>query len=1149
MEERSGIILEFARTQDSGDPYETRFETQDYLRRSQGGSYKSEKLTWDKDLMSDMKAMRYHDKYVVQRFGERLRLFLESLGWQQLSEEIRKAVNDKRKLVLTIRSAAAELYALPWELATLDATGEHVGELESVLVRYEWPGADTRDRAKRTTLETERVLMAWSDAGGSVPSDDHIEAIKSACEAGHVPFNAELDVVRNASLASIEEALSASRTEGRPATVLHILCHGTKIGGSYGLALGDPDCRYNVDAARIRQILSPYADMVRLVVLCACDSGNIGELGLKIGSVAQTLHRVGFHSVIASRFLLSVQASTVLSSVFYKHLLKEPESLESAFTAARRHIAREVPNSLDWASLQLYARDKDGYDSRPITFRPYRGLLEFLPEHERFFFGRETEFQTVLQRLNLLNDEGRPRFLIVDGASGSGKSSLLKAKVIPALHTQGWQCRTMRPESKQLKELLEELRDAFDELARDDGRALLLVDQFEEIFTAVPIVAKPKTAGHGQFAEERGEFVRHLWEEANNQAGRLSVIVSMRSDFRGHCGDIALEPAAEGSGGRRLDALFAEPEAKYHSIFISRPGTKEMQKMIQKPADLVGLKMPLALCNQILADMASEPGSLPLLEFVLDEMWRRHISEGTSLEEIYVSMEGVSGALEKHANSVINKLKIEEQLAARRLLVRLVHRVENEGDQYTYTRLLVALSALRPSDKTAGKMFDRVVDKLTEARMLVRSTNKANDSTVEFAHEALIRSWPCLQGWLKDDAKKLDEIKRIEDWVLESRMFPDKKLKGDELDYARQVLKRYEDELSDGAKTLIKESEKEAEEIDRKRRKRKRKTFIIIFVVAVIFAAPIYLFLSQRQKTEEANTVAEKVQNAALDSAFKLASDMGLRPIRVLRNDVQYYRFSGLKTVQSADMNGDGLIDIVFTASPSSIGWLENLGKGKFSEKQHLMSLEIGSLHRPALGDVDGDGDTDIVAISYNLGQPPSSFLVLLNDGRGTLKRAGDGKPVKLRCQDTKVGERYQVQAGVETTYTAKCGPVYAELGQVVGDNNLDLVVSTIWRNNDFIIVLKGDGQGNFNLETVVPEFRPQNILGQPRWFALLDIDANGSNDIVGVWEQNKHKRWTIRSWLNRNGRFEEGWALPLDANPLHLAIGNVYRARDEMKL
>src|SRR5262249_46208700 len=137
------------------------------------------------------------------------------------------------------------------------------------------------------------ILLAWSAAAGAVPAAQHQSAIRSACEAGLLPFDPSTDVLPNASLSGILKTLAQAQGSGRPIAVLHLLCHGGAIGSTFGLCLNGQDGSVVVDAAQLRQ-LAPFASMVRLVVVSACDGGNMGELGNPLGSVAQALHRCGF---------------------------------------------------------------------------------------------------------------------------------------------------------------------------------------------------------------------------------------------------------------------------------------------------------------------------------------------------------------------------------------------------------------------------------------------------------------------------------------------------------------------------------------------------------------------------------------------------------------------------------------------------------------------------------------------------------------------------------------------------------------------------------------------------------------------------------------------------------------------------------------
>jgi hypothetical protein len=258
---------------------------------------------------------------------------------------------------VTIRSAAAELYALPWELLTLRADGQHLGALDHVLLRYAWPGTATV--VAETGEGPARLLVAWSAAGGGIPAAEHVEAIRKAAKAAG--RDDAVVVLPSASYVAIAEALDAAVSSGRPFRALHLLCHGAEVGSTFGLALdaeggeGRPSV---VDAGRLQQLLAPYAHALRLVVVAACDGGNMGEPGNRIGSVAQRLHRAGVQYVIASRYPLSARGSTRIAGALHQALL-DGDPVERAFVEARAAASREV-SQLDWASLQLYARPEDG---------------------------------------------------------------------------------------------------------------------------------------------------------------------------------------------------------------------------------------------------------------------------------------------------------------------------------------------------------------------------------------------------------------------------------------------------------------------------------------------------------------------------------------------------------------------------------------------------------------------------------------------------------------------------------------------------------------------------------------------------------------------------------------------------------------------
>ncbi|MCX4247181.1 CHAT domain-containing protein [Paraliomyxa miuraensis] len=354
------IELELVRAEAADDAFAFRFARQTYLVRGAQGSYETTELPWSRELLRDLEEVRTPDRdpATVARVGELLRELLDPAGWSRHEATIVEARASRRRVHITIRSAAAELYALPWELLTLRADGQHLGALDHVLLRYAWPGTATVSAEPEAIDGPGRVLVAWSAGGGGVPAAEQTKAIERAASA--TERDDAVEVLPNASYGSIADALEAAAATGRPFRALHLLCHGAEVGSTFGLSLdAEDDGRPAVvDAGRLQQLLAPHAHALRLVVVAACDGGNMGQPGNRIGSVAQRLHRAGVQYVIASRYPLSARGSTRMAGALYQALL-EGESVERGFVEARTAASREV-SQLDWASLQLYARPEDG---------------------------------------------------------------------------------------------------------------------------------------------------------------------------------------------------------------------------------------------------------------------------------------------------------------------------------------------------------------------------------------------------------------------------------------------------------------------------------------------------------------------------------------------------------------------------------------------------------------------------------------------------------------------------------------------------------------------------------------------------------------------------------------------------------------------
>ena len=174
------IVLEFARAEATGDPHAFRFAPQSYIVRTPRGGFGSSELQWDHQLLGRLEAIRRpgQDPALLVEVGETLRRFLAPTGWELHEEQLSAALRQRRPVHITIRSAAAELFALPWELLTLRATGQSLGGLPGVLVHYEWP--ETATIPSPAGESGGRLLVAWSAAGGALPAAEHVEAIREA---------------------------------------------------------------------------------------------------------------------------------------------------------------------------------------------------------------------------------------------------------------------------------------------------------------------------------------------------------------------------------------------------------------------------------------------------------------------------------------------------------------------------------------------------------------------------------------------------------------------------------------------------------------------------------------------------------------------------------------------------------------------------------------------------------------------------------------------------------------------------------------------------------------------------------------------------------------------------------------------------------
>ncbi len=404
---------------------------------------------------------------------------------------------------------------------------------------------------------------------------------------------------------------------------------------------------------------------------------------------------------------------------------------------------------------------------------PFKGLEAFQQTDAHFFFGRERLIEKSLQRLR----QDRPtRFLAVVGASGSGKSSLVRAGIMPTLRrgalpaSEHWRMSIFMPggspvealaqrlapliESAQsaditrmLGEGVERIDDVIDMAlagAHEDARLLLVVDQFEEVFTR---------AGPA----EREKFLNLLEHAATEPGGRAMIVITMRADFFDRL-----------SGFPALAELFEQE----NMIIVAEMTAVELLRAIEGPAQAVGLVYDDGLPQRILDDVRREPGSLPLLQYALKELYQRR--DGIYLTtEAYDAIGGVRQALARHAEDIYLRMGSAQQAIMRRVLLRLVE-VSETGEA---TRRKVERADLVFRD-VPDQAVQELLDLLTaaETRLLIASRQIGSSSDedavptvmIEIGHEALVREWERFRGWVAEDVEQLRQgtelLQAAQDW-------------------------------------------------------------------------------------------------------------------------------------------------------------------------------------------------------------------------------------------------------------------------------------------------------------------------------------------------------------------------------------------------
>jgi WD40 repeat protein/uncharacterized caspase-like protein/energy-coupling factor transporter ATP-binding protein EcfA2 len=480
---------------------------------------------------------------------------------------------------------------------------------------------------------------------------------------------------------------------------------------------------------------------------------------------------------------------------------------------------------------------------------PYMGLQAFNESDAQYFFGRDRLLEQLLESL-----EKQPVLAVV-GASGSGKSSLVQAGLMAKLRqgnylpgSEQWSLGKMRPGDRPLEALAQALttgtRHTVEQLegflhqgiegfvyelrSRSHPVVLLIIDQFEELFTLSP-------------DEDRRRFLDLILGALEFASDRFKVVMTLRADFIAPC--LEIPQLAEVVQRSSLLVPACLSEADYRSVIL-------------KPAEQVGLQVEPELVEVLVQELDRTTGDLPILQFVLEQLWHCRQQGMLTLQSYQREIGGLRGVLESKAQAAYDQLDSEAQACARWIFLNLTQLGENTED----TRRRIARSQLTVA-KFAPELVDRTLSVLTAAKLIVidtaqsssaeLATLESNDAiaathphlssistpTVEVTHEILIRHWSTLRWWLDENRSRLKLQRQIEQtaqqWDERERK-PEFLLRGVRLVEAEKLYIDYTDEL-----TLITQEFIEAAIAENQRelfttRRRLRKAQMAIAVISTL---------------------------------------------------------------------------------------------------------------------------------------------------------------------------------------------------------------------------------------------------------------------------------------------------------------------------
>ncbi len=770
-----------------------------------------------------------------------------------------------------------------------------------------------------------------------------------------------------------------------------------------------------------------------------------------------------------------------------------------------------------------------------IPTSPYKGLKKFEPEDKDLFFGRD-QFLT-----GLVNELEQTNLILLLGASGSGKSSVVRAGLIPWL-SQKWGSRlfnlTFTPDvdpyesfyacllryySQKSAQIAREVKtetltQVVKALKQPEDYWLIFIDQFEELFTT-------------SADWKREQFIASLVELSKNKQPTVKIVATMRADF--------------------LDRLSPYPQlvkaTEKHRPMIAEMQPDELRLAIEQPAAHHGVVFETGLIEEITKDIQGQAGYLPLLQYTLDLLWETEVKTGSINDRTlnistYRELGGVRGALQQRVDSIYADLSAAEKLAAQRIFLKLVG-IGKDGESDSQWKP-IRRRALK--SEFSDQLEESVLVRLINENLLVSDRQlQSPESTVEIAHEILLTCWTTLNTWIKENCRAIALRNRLNDDVTRwyQRKVEDELWTGSKLE---QVLELRGDPTFN--QVLGGFSEKANEFIDASvglRDRQRRRTIIGLtsFSVVVLILAMVAglgwwrAFISEKNAKFIARSQSSKAlfaSNKQLDGLLEsirtgkqmkkelggITANTEMQVVTTLMQSVY-----GVKERNRFEGYNQPFIRASFSSDGEKIAATNMEGSIKI---WNLNGEEITTINQKKSGDIrnpsSGTGDCPINSVSFS----PSSNSIAARDGdniklwdfngRELKSFPGKGKDVTV----TSISNDGKLIAAVSRDGKVK---IWNQKGKEVHtfqhSNNFFPLSNPISFSPDNKIIASADGEESvvlWNLQTK----RATPLKNQ---WTVCSIDFNSNSRVLAVVEYlSRVKFWSIEG--KNQDRFEEAFGV-----------------------